>query len=66
MRKGTLEYSRTGPWNGQSFSGTPDLRPNSVFDYGFVDNDDEVYYSYSLKNKSVISMIVLNSTTSTQ
>ncbi|PON53008.1 S-receptor-like serine/threonine-protein kinase [Parasponia andersonii] len=66
LRRGTKELSRSGPWNGLSFSGTPDLRPNPVFDFGFVDDNDEVYYSYTLKSKSVISMIVLNSTTNTR
>ena len=66
MRRGTVELTRSGPWNGQRFSGAPELRPNPVFTFGFANNDDEVYYSYSLNNKSVISIIVLNSTTSTR
>ncbi|XP_062077872.1 G-type lectin S-receptor-like serine/threonine-protein kinase At4g27290 isoform X2 [Humulus lupulus] len=64
IRKGSAKFYRTGPWNGVSFTGTPDLRPNPLFDYGFVYNDDEVYYIYNLKNKSVISRIVMNQTTS--
>jgi hypothetical protein len=31
-----------------------------VFEFKFVINDDEVYYAFYLKNKSVISRIVLN------
>ncbi|XP_062080953.1 G-type lectin S-receptor-like serine/threonine-protein kinase At4g27290 isoform X1 [Humulus lupulus] len=64
IRKGTAKFYRTGPWNGIRFSGAPDLGPNPVFDYWFVYNDDEVYYTYRLKNKSVISRIVMNETTS--
>ena len=64
IRKGSAKFYRTGSWNGLSFSGSPDLRPNPLFDFGFVYNDDEVYYTYNLKNKSVISRIVMNETTS--
>ena len=64
IRKGSAKFYRTGAWNGITFGGTPDLRPNPVFDYGFVYNDDEVYYTYHLKNKSVISRIVMNQTNS--
>ncbi|PON49890.1 S-receptor-like serine/threonine-protein kinase [Parasponia andersonii] len=64
IRKGSAKFYRTGAWNGISFGGTPDLRPNPLFDYGFVYNDDEVYYTYTLKNKSVVSRIVMNQTTS--
>ncbi|KAL5547446.1 hypothetical protein UlMin_002677 [Ulmus minor] len=41
-----------------------ELDQKLLFDYHFVDNNDEVYYTYNLKNKSVISRIVVNQTTS--
>ncbi|XP_024027466.1 G-type lectin S-receptor-like serine/threonine-protein kinase At4g27290 isoform X1 [Morus notabilis] len=63
IRRGKVKFYRTGPWIGLRFSGSPDLRPNPVFDYEFVSNDEEVYYTYHLKNKSVISRIVMNQTT---
>ncbi|KAH7546566.1 hypothetical protein FEM48_Zijuj01G0214300 [Ziziphus jujuba var. spinosa] len=62
--KDNAKYYRTGPWNGLRFSGAPELKPNPLFSFHFVYNDDEVYYTYSLLNKSVISRIVLNQTTS--
>ncbi|KAF4348504.1 hypothetical protein F8388_000758 [Cannabis sativa] len=62
MRKGSTKFCRSGPWNGLSFSGSPDMWANQLIDFGFVYNDDEVYYTYSLKNKSVISIIVVNQT----
>ncbi|KAL5580195.1 hypothetical protein UlMin_012637 [Ulmus minor] len=64
MRKGAAKFYRAGPWNGLRFSSSQDLKPNPLYDYQFVYNDDEVYYTYSLKNKSVISRIVINQTTS--
>ncbi|XP_062109353.1 G-type lectin S-receptor-like serine/threonine-protein kinase At4g27290 isoform X1 [Humulus lupulus] len=64
IRKGSEKFYRTGPWNGLRLSGYPELRSNPLFDYRFVYSDDEVYFSYTLKNKSRISRIVINQTTS--
>ncbi|XP_027356316.1 G-type lectin S-receptor-like serine/threonine-protein kinase At4g27290 [Abrus precatorius] len=63
MMKGTEKFFRIGPWNGLYFSGTPGLRPNSIFDFSYVANMDEIFYTYTLTNKSVISIAVLNQTT---
>lgn len=63
MWKGSAVYFRSGRWNGLQFSGGPDLKPNPLFEYEFVSNENEVYYAYHLKNKSVMSRIVLNQTT---
>ncbi|PON81451.1 S-locus glycoprotein, partial [Trema orientale] len=66
IRKESAEFYRTGPWNGLRYSGTPDLRPNPLFSFFFVNNDDEVYYTYNLNNRSGITRIVINATTSTR
>ncbi|PRQ50992.1 putative protein kinase RLK-Pelle-DLSV family [Rosa chinensis] len=66
FRKGGLKYYRSGPWNGLAFSGASALRPNPIFSFDFVYNDDEMYYMYKLRSKSVISIMVLNGTTSTR
>ncbi|GLT51481.1 hypothetical protein SLA2020_248880 [Shorea laevis] len=61
--KGSQKYFRYGPWNGIRFSGAPSLSPdNLVFSYEFVCNEEEVYYMFSLKNKSLLSVVVLNQT----
>lgn len=64
--KGSRKYFRGGPWTGEGFSGAPELRVNPVFNYSFISNKDEVYYTYQLKNKSVISRLVLNDTSSSR
>ncbi|GMJ05171.1 hypothetical protein like AT4G27290 [Hibiscus trionum] len=64
LRKGVEKYYRSGLWNGDGFSGTPNLRSNPIFDYDFIWNENEVYYIYFLKNKSVMSRFVLNQTES--
>ncbi|CAA3030997.1 G-type lectin S-receptor-like serine threonine-kinase At4g27290 isoform X1 [Olea europaea subsp. europaea] len=66
MRKGSEKFMRSGPWNGLQFSGAPELRLNPVFEFQFEFNQEEVYYMYQLKSKSVISRLVLNETTSTR
>nr|POE73305.1 receptor-like serine/threonine-protein kinase sd1-8 [Quercus suber] len=39
IRKGTSKFYRTGPWNGLQFSGSPDLKPNQIYDFFFVSNE---------------------------
>ncbi|RDX66711.1 G-type lectin S-receptor-like serine/threonine-protein kinase, partial [Mucuna pruriens] len=60
--KGDVEYYRSGPWNGIFSSGVFGFSPNPLFEYKYVQNEDEVYVRYTLKNNSVISIIVLNQT----
>ncbi|XP_057959329.1 G-type lectin S-receptor-like serine/threonine-protein kinase At4g27290 isoform X2 [Malania oleifera] len=64
MRRGSTEIYRSGPWNGLRYSGAPELRPNPLFHFEFNANLEEVYYTYQLNNDSVISILVLNGTSS--
>ncbi|XWS51977.1 hypothetical protein CRYUN_Cryun11dG0028000 [Craigia yunnanensis] len=59
LREGSVVRFRPGPWNGLRFSGTPELKPNSLFTFGVVFNEKEVYYSYKLRNSSILSRMVL-------
>ena len=60
LMQGSEVKFRTGPWIGLRFSGIPEMRPNPVFKYDFVDNEKEVYYTFELVNSSVISKLELN------
>ena len=62
MWKGSEEYYWSGPQNGLRFSGAPDLRPNPVFKFNFISNENEAYYEYHPLDKSVISTMVMNQT----
>ncbi|OMP04571.1 S-locus glycoprotein [Corchorus olitorius] len=62
IRKGSVKYYRSGLWNGDGFSGSPVYRSNPVFTYDFVWNEEQVYYIYLLKDKSVRSRVVLDQT----
>ena len=65
MNKGTEKFFRTGPWNGLSFSGIPDLvKENPVYTYDFVIDSDEAYIIYNMIKNSVISRVLLNETSS--
>ncbi|KDO74370.1 hypothetical protein CISIN_1g038392mg [Citrus sinensis] len=63
MWKGSRKFYRTGPWNGIIFSASS-LRLNLIFKYHFVSNEDELYYTFYLTDKAVISRIVMNQTVS--
>ncbi|KAK2975762.1 hypothetical protein RJ640_022201, partial [Escallonia rubra] len=59
-RKGSVEWYRTGSWNGVRFSGMPSLSPNTIYRYQLVFNNKEVYYSFELLSSSVVSRVTLN------
>ncbi|XP_059624192.1 G-type lectin S-receptor-like serine/threonine-protein kinase At4g27290 [Cornus florida] len=60
LLKGSVEQYRSGPWNGLRFSGAVGLKPNSIFTYYFVFDQQEVYYGFELLNSSVFSQRVLS------
>ncbi|KAF2285911.1 hypothetical protein GH714_008907 [Hevea brasiliensis] len=61
-KKGNKITFRAGSWNGIRFTGAARLRPNPVYTYEFVLNEKEVYYNIHLRNRSVMSRLVVNST----
>nr|KYP60961.1 Cysteine-rich receptor-like protein kinase 19 [Cajanus cajan] len=62
LMNGKEKFVRVGPWNGLHFSGIPDQKPNPIYAFNFISNKDEIYYTYSLKNDSVITRMVMNQT----
>ncbi|KAK9155983.1 hypothetical protein Sjap_003463 [Stephania japonica] len=60
MRNGSAKAFRTGPWNGVQFSGTPEVKNNSIFKPVFVSNDEELYFLSVSNDESVISRLYLN------
>lgn len=51
---------RTGSWNGVKLSGVPEMTSNFIFNLNYVENDDEVTMSYSIRDPSIFSRLVLN------
>ncbi|XP_039173506.1 G-type lectin S-receptor-like serine/threonine-protein kinase At4g27290 [Eucalyptus grandis] len=60
VRNRSVVQFRSGPWNGLRFSGFPQLSLNPVYSFGFVFNQNEIYYYFNILNSSVPSMLVLN------
>ncbi|KAK9268594.1 hypothetical protein L1049_000349 [Liquidambar formosana] len=60
MRKGSVEQFRAGSWNGLRFTGSPNLKRNSIYSFRFVFNQKEMYYIFELLNSSVLTRMVLN------
>ncbi|KAK1368529.1 Receptor-like serine/threonine-protein kinase [Heracleum sosnowskyi] len=50
--KGSAKWTRTGPWNGRQFSGSPQTNPNGMFTEKFVFNDKEIYYRIDPINRT--------------
>lgn len=68
LMNGTEKYCRIGPWNGLQFSGSSNLKQNSIYDFkyvanndlNYVSNKDEMFYSFTQKNSSVLVSIDLS------
>ncbi|KAK4358390.1 hypothetical protein RND71_024000 [Anisodus tanguticus] len=52
-------YWNSGPWTGNNFTGVP-YQPNPMFNYTYVNNDDEVYYMYNFFNPALISRFIMD------
>ncbi|KAK8972371.1 hypothetical protein V6N11_034264 [Hibiscus sabdariffa] len=63
LYKGSTTWWRSGPWTGRRWSGMPGMTNNFILnDYYFVNSDDEVWFSASVKNASIITRSVTNET----
>ncbi|KAF8409392.1 hypothetical protein HHK36_005467 [Tetracentron sinense] len=48
-------YWSSGTWNGHIFSLIPEMRLNYIFNFSYIDNVNESYFTYSLYNTSILS-----------
>ncbi|KAL8145809.1 hypothetical protein AgCh_003817 [Apium graveolens] len=62
--KGSVLWSRTGPWVGSQFSGNPNNYPNGFYTDSFAFNAKEKYYKFDLinKNSSATIRYIINPT----
>lgn len=51
---------RSGPWNGLRFSGVPEMMPLKDINFDFVIDQDEVYYSFSVKDRNLYSRLTVS------
>ncbi|KAL8237902.1 hypothetical protein R6Q59_018983 [Mikania micrantha] len=62
VKKGQDITSRIGPWNGLRYTGSPNMGPNSFYNFTFVLNQREIYYQYNLIDTSAYTRLVLQPT----
>ncbi|KAL0399960.1 UNVERIFIED_CONTAM: G-type lectin S-receptor-like serine/threonine-protein kinase [Sesamum radiatum] len=58
--KRSEEYWTSGAWNGHIFSLVPEMRLNYIYNFSYIDNVNESYFTYSLYNPSIISRFVMD------
>ncbi|KAF0893000.1 hypothetical protein E2562_021302 [Oryza meyeriana var. granulata] len=56
----SVVYWSTGQWNGQYFSNMPELSARALFTFDYVSNDHEEYFTYRLRNDTMITRYVLD------
>ncbi|GLT48121.1 hypothetical protein SLA2020_217620 [Shorea laevis] len=54
------QYWTSGPWNGKIFSLVPEMRLNYIYNFNYVSNANESYFTYSLYDSSIISRFVMD------
>ncbi|MQL69215.1 hypothetical protein Taro_001515, partial [Colocasia esculenta] len=59
--RGSTPVWRAGPWNGQRFTGIPEMKTYNMFSLRFYSGPDAVYYWFDTLNSSVLSRVVMQS-----
>ncbi|KAG5516623.1 hypothetical protein RHGRI_037376 [Rhododendron griersonianum] len=59
LYKGSGLVWRAGSWIGRGWSGIPEMTMNYI-NHNYVENQDEVTFSYSIRDPSISSRLVLN------
>ncbi|KAK4577424.1 hypothetical protein RGQ29_027785 [Quercus rubra] len=54
------QYWSSGPWDGKIFSWVPEMRANYIYNFSYVSNENESYFTYSLYDPSIISRFVMD------
>jgi len=53
-------YWSSGDWDGEGFNLVPEMRKNYFFNYSYVSNENESYFTYSLYSTSFLSRTVID------
>ncbi|KZV52183.1 G-type lectin S-receptor-like serine/threonine-protein kinase [Dorcoceras hygrometricum] len=56
----TVQYWTSGSWNDHIFNQVPEMRANYIYNFSYIDNENESYFTYSVYNPSTISRFVMN------
>lgn len=56
----TFNYWSSGTWNNGIFSLVPEMTQNYIYDFQYISNSSENYFTYSMKNPDIISRFVMD------
>ncbi|XP_038976912.1 G-type lectin S-receptor-like serine/threonine-protein kinase At2g19130 [Phoenix dactylifera] len=56
----SVQYWTSGTWNGNIFSKVPEMTANYIYDFKYVTDSDESYFTYSVKDPSIISRFIMD------
>ncbi|XP_059661013.1 G-type lectin S-receptor-like serine/threonine-protein kinase At2g19130 [Cornus florida] len=56
----SVQYWTSGAWNGHIFSLVPEMRLNYIYNFSYVTNENESYFTYSLYSPSIISRFIMD------
>ncbi|CAN8271128.1 unnamed protein product [Cochlearia groenlandica] len=58
----STQYWSSGPWNPQSriFESVPEMRLNFIYDFSFVSNATEMYFTYSIYNHTDVARFAMD------
>ncbi|OWM77587.1 hypothetical protein CDL15_Pgr016985 [Punica granatum] len=59
LYKNAAPLWRTGPWTGLRWSGLFGMSSNYIFNFSFVNDHEEVSFSYWMRNASIFSRLVI-------
>ncbi|XP_058212246.1 G-type lectin S-receptor-like serine/threonine-protein kinase At2g19130 [Rhododendron vialii] len=59
---GSEQYWTSGPWNAQEqiFSLVPEMRSNYIYNFSYVDNENESYFMYWVYNTTIITRFIMD------
>ncbi|KAL3363027.1 hypothetical protein AABB24_012366, partial [Solanum stoloniferum] len=56
----TTEYLASGSWDGQIFSSMPEMSSNYIYNFSYIDNENESYFTYSLYTSSILTIFIMD------
>ncbi|KAL6596098.1 hypothetical protein ACP70R_047462 [Stipagrostis hirtigluma subsp. patula] len=63
LLRGATRVYTSGAWNGRALTGVPDLKSKQQFIFTVVSSPGETYYSYAIRDQSLVSRLVMNGAT---
>ncbi|XP_047335935.1 G-type lectin S-receptor-like serine/threonine-protein kinase At2g19130 [Impatiens glandulifera] len=62
QRNGSEQYWTSGPWNGKIFSLLPEMKRGFLFNFSYVNNENESYFIFRMYNPKTLSRAYIDVT----